>query len=551
MGRDGLGSADVVLTGARVYTADAARRWAGAVALAGGRIVAVGTPEDVRPLARRETRVLDLDGCMVLPGFQDAHAHPLHGGLAQLQCDLHEVAGRSEYAEVIAAYARTHAEAAWIVGAGWAMDAFPGGTPHRSELDRLVPDRPAFLVNRDGHGAWVNTAALERAGITADTPDPRDGRIERDPDGSPSGTLHEGAMNLVNDLVPPPSPDDLVAALRLGQRRLHALGITAWNDAWVASDQLEAYRRLAESGELTPRVVLSLLWDRHRGTEQIPELVGRRARGTVGRLRATNVKIFQDGVVENFTAGMLEPYLDATGAETTNRGLSMLPPEELNRAVAALDAEGFQVHVHAIGDRAVREALDAFERARTHNGVRDARHHIAHIQVVHPDDIPRFRTLGVVANAQPFWAYADAQMTKLTIPFLGPQRARLQYPFASLRRAGATIAFGSDWPVSTPDPLLEMEVAVTRTPPGEPGAAPFLPEQALDLPAALDAFTIGAAFVNHLERDTGSIEVGKLADVTVLDRDLFAVDGAAISDARVLLTLVEGEAVYSSEGLWD
>ena len=539
---------DLVVVGAPVYTADAARRWAKGLAVRDGRVTAVGTEGEMRYLAGPSTKLVELEGGMVLPGFQDAHVHPLHAGLARRRCGLHDVFGREAYAEAIQRYAREHPEAEWIMGAGWAMDAFPGGTPERAELDRLVPDRPVFLVNRDGHGAWVNSRALELAGVGRDTPDPRDGRIERDATGEPSGTLHEGAMKLVQDLVPPPSGEDLRAALLDAQATLHSLGVTAWNDAWVERDELDAYLALARSGELKARVRLSLLWSRDRGDEQLEDLLELRERGSPGRLQTRNAKIFQDGVAENFTAAMLEPYLDAAGRPTANSGLSMVEPAALARYVSALDRAGFQVHFHAIGDRAVRECLDAVEAARATNGARDARHHIAHIQLIHPDDIRRFRELDVVANAQPFWACNEPQMRDLTVPFLGEERARLQYPFGSLRRAGAALAFGSDWPVSTADPLLEMEVAVTRVPTDERHIEPFLPEQRLDLPAALDAFTIGAAYVNHLERETGSLEPGKLADVVALDRNLFALDGANIGDARVVLTLVEGEPVYDALG---
>lgn len=541
--------ADTVLLGAAVHTAAGPRPRFDAVAVRGGRIVRVGFERDLRDLIGPATRVLRLDGRMVLPGFQDAHVHPSHGGLAELRCELHRAADRAAYEARVSAYANEHPDAAWIEGGGWAMPAFPGGIPRKEWLDPLVPDRPVYLTNRDGHGAWVNSRALEMAGITRDTPDPVDGRIERDQDGSPSGTLHEGAMNLVGSLVPPTTAGDLEEALRLAQRRLHALGITAWQDAWVTPDVLEAYRALAERGELTARVVAALWWERDRGLDQVAGLLARRASGQVGRLRATSVKIMQDGVCENYTAALLGPYVGRDGRPTSNAGLSMVEPELLRAAVTRLDSEGFQVHVHAIGDRAVREALDAFEAAQAANGRRDSRHHIAHIQVIHPDDVPRFRSLGVVANAQPLWACNDQQMTELTIPFLGEERSAWQYPFADLRRSGAVLAFGSDWPVSTPNPLLEMEVAVNRVYPGDRAAQPFLPGQRLDLPAALDAFTTGSAFVNHLDDSTGTVEVGKMADLAVIDRDLFAPDAGPVGDARVLLTLVEGEAVHAEPAI--
>ena len=546
---DVTGPAELILTGGRVQTNDAARRVAGAIAVSQGRIVAVGTARDVRPLVGPRTRVIELAGRMVLPGFQDAHVHPPIGGLARLRCDLHDRHGLDTYLGIVRDYAERHPDEAWIRGDGWHMPDFPGGTPRREDLDRVVPDRPVYLRNRDVHGAWVNTRALELADIGRETPDPPDGRIERDSAGMPSGTLHEGAMQLVERLLPPDTAADLERALGLAQAYLHSLGITAWQDAWVTPGVLDAYRALAGRGELTARVVAALWWDRDRGSEQIDELIERRATGHVGRLRATSVKIMQDGVLENFTGAVLEPYLDRDGRSTANRGISFVDPEALKGHVSRLDAAGFQVHFHAIGERAVREALDAVEAAREANGPADRRHHIAHLQVVHPDDIPRFRALDVVANAQPIWAFHGDQMDQLTIPFLGPERSRWQYPFGSLRRAGAALCMGSDWSVSSANPLLEMEVAVRRVAPDSRGGEPFLPGERLDLPAALEAFTIGSAYVNHLDEVTGSLEVGKAADLVLVDRDLFAPDAGPIGDARVLLTLVGGEPVFEDPGL--
>ncbi len=540
----GDGLADLVIRGGRVHLGAATPGPADWVAVSGGRIAAIGPGAPPADLLGSGTRVFDAGGGLVLPGFQDAHVHPLHGGMSALTCDLHDLPGVGAYLEAVVAYADSHPDLPWITGSGWAMAEFPGGTPRRETLDSIVGNRPVFLVNRDGHGAWVNSKALEVAGVSAGTPDPVDGRIERDPDGSPTGTLHEGAMNLVGSVVPPPGRRLREEALLLAQRRMHSLGITAWQDAWVTPEDQEAYVSVASRGELTARVVAALWWERDRGLEQVSELLERRAAGSVGRLRATSVKIMQDGVCENYTAAMLAPYLDGSGARTSNAGLSMVEPSLLGRAVTRLDAEGFQVHFHAIGDRAVREALDACEAALDANGPGGGRHHIAHIQFVHHNDVPRFRSLRVTANAQPLWACHEPQMDELTIPFVG-EAAGWQYPFQDLRRAGATLAFGSDWPVSTPNPLLEMEVAVRRISPETRDADPFLPDQRIDLPAALDAFTRGSAFVNHLDDSTGSIEVGKSADLAVLDRDPFAPDAGPVGDARVVLTLVEGEPVFA------
>ncbi len=546
--------ADLVFTGGAVFTADTVRSRATAVAVTNGRIVAVGG-YGVRDLIGPSTEVVDLGGRLLVPGFQDAHVHPVSGGLELLRCDLNDAATEDEYLATVAAYAATHPDEEWILGGGWAMSAFPGGTPTAAALDRVLPDRPAFLPNRDGHGAWVNSVALRRAGIDRDTPDPADGRIERDADGHPTGTLHEGAMSLVNRLVPDPSPEFLRDALVAGQRYLHSYGITAWQDAIIGDysdlvDQGETYRQAAADGTLTGRVVGALWWDRTKGLEQIPSLLERRDRFSHGRFQATSVKIMQDGVAENFTAAMLEPYHDGHGHFTDNSGISFVDPAVLNEAVPQLDSAGFQVHFHAIGDRAVRECLDAVEHAITRNGRSDNRHHIAHIQVIHPEDIPRFCALGVAANMQSLWATLEPQMVELTLPFLGSPRDAWQYPFGDLLRSGAVLAAGSDWSVSSPNPLAAIHTAVNRrAAPGyeEGDYAPFLPEQAIDLGTSLTAYTAGSAWVNHLDRLTGTIEVGKYADLAVLDRDPFDGPADQIGATRVLQTFVEGRRVFAAD----
>lgn len=550
------GSADLAFVNGAVYTVDAARRRAHAVAVKDGRVAAVGTDDDIRDLVGSGTEVIDLRGRMLLPGFQDAHVHPPASGVDMLLCDLHDVSGLDAYRVTIRAYAESHPSVPWILGGGWAMDVFPGGTPTKDVLDELVPDRPVYLPNRDGHSGWVNSKALKMAGVTRDTPDPRDGRIERDDLGEPSGTLHEGAQALVADLAPEPTNEEWEQGLLEAQRYLHALGITAWQDAIVGGSYptLEAYLAVAERGKLTARVVGALWWDRHRGLEQIPELVASRARGPVGRFAPTSIKIMVDGVCENFTAAVLDPYLDGHGHATENRGISFVEPELMKQAVTRLDAEGFQVHFHSLAERAVREALDAVEAALRANGPNDHRHHLAHIQVVHPDDVPRFRELRAVANAQALWAAHESQMDDLTIPFLGEPRWTWQYPFGSLVRAGAMLAMGSDWSVSSPDPIQQIHVAVNRVMPEDypykvEHREVFLPDERIDLATAIAGFTIGSAYVNHLDGVTGSIEVGKYADLAVVDRDLFAHPAAEVAEAKVVLTLVEGERVYEADDL--
>jgi len=544
--------ADLVFTGGPVFTATTVRARTDAVAVRDGRIVALGA--EARELVGPGTEVVDLAGRLLVPGFQDAHVHPVSGGLELLRCDLNHGGTEAEYLDIVAAYAAAHPDEEWILGGGWSMSVFPGGTPTAEALDRVVPDRPVFLPNRDGHGAWVNSRALERAGITRDTPDPADGRIERDADGRPTGTLHEGAMNLVVRLLPEVGPDDMLAALLKGQEYLHSFGVTSWQDAIIGAysdlpDPGDTYLRADREGLLTGRVVGALWWDREAGIEQIDSLVERRERYRSPRFSPTSVKIMQDGVAENFTAAMLESYHDGHGHPTGNSGISFVPAELLDEVVPRLDGLGFQVHFHAIGDRAVRECLDAVERAIAANGRRDNRHHIAHIQVIHPDDVPRFRDLGVAANMQSYWATLEPQMIELTLPFLGEQRSAWQYPFGDLLRAGAVLAAGSDWSVSTPDPLAAIHTAVNRTAaPGheEGDFEPFLPDQAIDLGSSLVAYTAGSAWVNHRDHDTGTIEVGKLADVVVLDRDPFAGPPEQIGATRVLQTFVGGTRVYAA-----
>jgi predicted amidohydrolase YtcJ len=517
------------------------------VAVRSGRIAAVGT--DLNELRGPRTTVVDLDGGLLLPGFVDAHVHPVQGGLERARCDLAPASGLPAYQKVIKRYADQHPDLPWILGGGWHQPDFPGAAPAAVDLDAVTGDRPAFLVNADHHGAWVNSRALALAGIDASTPDPPDGRIERGPDGEPTGTLHEGAMQLVNRLVPPTTQAELVAALVDAQAYLHSLGITGWQDAILGGyanmpDATPAYVELARAGRLTARVVGALWWQRDRGAEQIEELAVRRDAVNFPRFRADTVKIMQDGVAENFTAGMLEPYFDGCGCRTANAGLSFVDPIELQKHVTRLDAEGFQVHVHAIGDRAVREVLDAFEAALAENGAGDRRHHIAHLQVIHPDDVGRFARLGVAANMQALWAMYEPQMVDLTIPFLGPERTGWQYPFGDLARSGARLAAGSDWPVSSPDPLAAVHVAVNRR--DSRDSDPFLPEQALELSTALAAYTSGSAWVNHAD-DTGRIDVGALADLAVLDRDPFTGPPDDIAQARVRATYVEGECVFGDE----
>jgi len=543
--------ADVVYTGGRLFTPAWRESRRSALAVQDGRIVAVAADEEVLELAGPDTRVVDLAGGLLVPGFQDAHVHPVMAGVDMLRCDLHAAQGLSDCLDLIAAYAAAHPEKEWIVGGGWSMEFFPGGTPTRQLLDAIVPDRPVVLINRDGHGAWVNSRALELAEVDVHTLDPADGRIEREPDGTPSGTLHEGAVALVVAHAGGVSRAEQYAGLLAAQQHLFQYGVTGWQDAAVGNlhgmqDIFDVYVRAATNGDLRARVVGALWWDRARGADQVAELVKLREEGTVGRFRPRSVKIMLDGVAENFTAAMTERYLDGCGCATDNSGLSFVEASALREYVALLDGEGFQVHFHALGDRAVREALDAIEAARSANGPSDNRHHLAHLQIVHPDDIPRFAELGATANIQSLWARHEPQMDELTIPFLGESRAALQYPFGDLVAAGAALASGSDWPVSSADPLAAIHTAVTRASPEHPTAAPFYPHNRITLADALASYTAGSARINHHDDVTGHLRPGAYADLVVLDRDPFQGPEEEIAATRVRETYVGGELVFQA-----
>ncbi|MFW0794485.1 amidohydrolase [Gordonia sp. CPCC 205515] len=539
--------ADTVFHNGPVLTMDSARSRTTAVAVRDGRIVALGS--DASDLIGPETEVVDLHGRLLIPGFQDAHVHPVAAGLELAQCNLTECRDAESTLTAIAEYALAHPGAEWISGGGWSLEAFPGGLPTAEMADHVVPARPMYLPNRDHHGAWVNSRALELAGIDRDTPDPEGGRIERDAQGTPTGMLQESAMDLVADLMPTPSTEQMIDALLLAQEHLHSQGITAWQDAMVGPgaslpDSCDAYATIAGDGRLTARVRAAQWWDRTRGAEQIDEMISRRDRLTIGRLSAGSVKLMVDGIAESQTAALLEPYLSPCGCQGHNRGTTFIEPTDLAKYVTELDAAGFQTHFHALGDRAVRDALDAIEMARRTNGFRDTRPHLAHIQIIDPADIARFRDLGATANMQPLWAAHEPQMDELTIPVLGDERAAHQYPFGDLLRSGATLAAGSDWPVSSANPLDGIHVAVNRRGPDSAADDPvFLPQQRLDLTTAIAAYTAGSAYVNHLD-ETGAIRIGYYADLVVLDRDPFTFDPGAIADTRVSATYVNGKCVY-------
>jgi predicted amidohydrolase YtcJ len=489
-----------------------------------------------------------------VPGFHDSHVHPVQAGVELLQCDLTSAKSAADCIRLVAAYSVANPDVPWIVGAGWALEFFPGGTPTAATLDAVVRDRPVMLSNRDHHGAWLNSRALALAGITSRTPDPPDGRIERDASGAPTGTLHEGAVALLAGVRPTLSADFIYRGLLRGQTELLARGITSWQDALVGTglsmpDGFDAYLRGAADGALVARVTGALWWERDEGLGQLAALVARRDRvnslADPARLRMDTVKIMVDGITENFSAALSRPYLDEHGHSTDNSGNSFIAPEDLARYAIAIDAAGFAIHFHALGDRAVTEALNALHAVRRANGPSIRRHQLAHLQLVDATDVPRFAELDAIANLQLLWAHHEPQLDELSMPFLDPALIDRTYPFGELERAGVRLAAGSDWPVSSPDPLAGIRVAVTRRGAGSNGPLLGGPEQAITLAAAFAAYTSGGASASGREDITGRLADGYCADLAVLDGDPFASAPESLDEMRVASTWIDGVCVYS------
>lgn len=531
--------ADLVFRNGSVYTVDARHPRAEALAVKGGRIVFVGRAADLAPHIGPRTRIVDLRGGMLLPGFQDTHVHLLDGGVDLGRCDLYACESIAEVSATIRAYARAHPRLPCVVGAGWGISLFPGCNPSRELLDRLVPDRPAFFWASDGHNGWANSRALAAAGITASTPDPPRGRIERDAHGNPSGTLREAAATGVTEKLSPVSFDESLRGLLTAQARAHAAGITTIHDARVTRSQVAVWQAAEAKGRLTLRVVASLETDPTRGPEQVDDLVKLRASATRSRVRLTAAKIFLDGVIETHTAAMLAPYAD----RPHDRGISEFAPDALRALALRLDEAGFQIHMHAIGDRAVRDGLDAIEAVTVAHGPRDRRPHIAHVQLIDPADRPRFPRLGVAANFQSYWLQ-DNSDSKVDRVVLGPSRYAQQYPARSMWRCGARVVGGSDWPVTTLAPLDAIEVAVTHRALGDAHGAVYIPDERVSLAQAIQMYTRNAAWLGFDEARTGTLEVGRRADLVVLDHDLFKLPSHRIHAARVMLTVADGVVVY-------
>jgi len=537
-----------------------------AVRIEGGRIATVGADPEVRAARAGAHETIDARGGLILPGFDDAHIH-VQGGARQLaDAQLYPLQTAEAVQAAIAAHAAAHPGSAWVKGRGWLYAPFIGGLPTRQLLDAVVPDRPAYMCCYDGHTGWVNTAALRLAGITRETPDPPNGVVVKDADGEPTGVLKEEAQQLIERLLPAPTEAEDRASVRLTIAGLHAMGITAAQDAWLEPDELAFWMRVNADGRLalrfrgalimTPDQTLAEWRDRLDAYEaQAFPLRGG------DHLDSGILKTFADGVIESRTASMLAPYEDDASA-----GLPAWEPPALDAFTAEADRRGWQVEVHAIGDRGVRMALDAFEHAaaangqwtgdphgtgagRTRPGTHQRRHRVEHIETIDPADIPRFARLDVVASMQPYHGDPSPNQISVWAGNIGPERASRAWAWRSIHEAGGRLAFGSDWPVVPYDPIIALNTAVNRqTTDGRP-AGGWLPAERLSIRDALQAYTAGSAFAAYADHRRGRVTVGMDADVIILDRDLPAAGPSAIIGTSVRLTVLGGRVVHRSEEL--
>lgn len=527
-----------IFVNARVWTADPARPSAAALALAGDRVLAVGSGEEVLRHRGPSTTVADLHGRLVAPGFNDAHLHFLVLEIA----DLVGAYTVEAVQERIRDYAAANPKAAWVVGRGWNYSAFPGALPTRAQLDAVVPDRPALMTAYDGHTGWANSRALALAGITRDTPDPPNGVIVKDAKGEPTGALKEAAQGLVRRLVPPPTDEERYRALKKRLAQAASYGLTSVQNASFIGSELAAWDRVIAEDGLKVRVYWALPFRKAATDEERAADRALREKYRGNTFRTGAVKGMLDGVVESKTAAMLEPYV---GGGTGHLNWT---DEELRKAAEWYDREGYQIFLHAIGDRAIRQALDAYEHVARVNGPRDRRHRVEHVEVPDPADVPRFARLGVIASTQALFAHPDQNTLVAYAGVLGPEREARAMAFAQLDRAGARQAFGSDWPVFSMEVLRGIHCAVTRqTPEGTP-AGGWQPQHRLSVEAALRHFTADAAYASFDEDEKGVLAPGRLADLVVISHDITQAAPERILEARVLLTVMGGRDTYRADG---
>ncbi len=531
-------TADRIYINGNIWTGVDGRPRAEALAVRGSRILAVGSDGEIRKLADSHTEVRDLKGRFVVPGFIDAHLHFMGGALSLDMVDLVDAGSVAEIQRRVAAYVRSHPDTKWIMGRGWAFGDFGRSAPHRKVLDSVVRDRPALMRDRDGHTLLCNSRALAAAGINRTTGDPPGGVIERDSAGDPTGLLKESAMDLVDRLVPPPPADQKYAALTRAQDMASSFGLTSVHNAGFDLDDLPVYERLLRENGVKTRFYSALMMDKNPTPSHLAQYKQLVSEHRSRLFRFGAVKGLVDGVVDAKTAAMLEPYT------TGGQGLLLWSTEELNRAVAIYDREGFQIMLHAIGDYAVRISLDALENAARLNKTSGRRHRLEHIEVPDPADLRRFKTQGVIASTQAIFANPDPTTLENFAMVLGPVRAALADSFRLFDDAGAVQAFGSDWPVFSCDVLKGIYAAVTRmTPHGTP-AGGWEPQGRISAEAALRHFTRDAAYASFDESFKGTLEPGKAADFVVLSDDILAQPPERILKARVLLTVMDARETY-------
>jgi predicted amidohydrolase YtcJ len=544
----GKPDADLVLTHGIIYTVDSPRSTAEAVAIYRGRFAYVGTDKGVSGYIGAHTKVIDLGGRLVLPGFIDSHSHPIGTAYHLYEVDLDGLDSMEKYVTAIKDFSQAHPGAKYIKGRGWKNTLFGKMGPDKKAIDDIARDIPVLMRSEDGHSVWVNSKTLELARITEQTPDPPGGVIERYPGTrEPSGALREGAGRLLSGIFPGYGVEELMKGLEAYQKLALAFGITTAQDVSLdlGGNDIPAYKNLEKQNRLVMRFRASINVNRDKGTEQVKLLAKERARNQGSLFQTGAAKIFVDGVVEGSTAYLAEPYKHLPGS----RGESQWNKAALGEMCAELNKNGFQVHVHSIGDAATSLTLDAFDYAQEATGKRDSRNLITHLQLVAPRDIERFRRLKVVAVPQPYWFQKDDYYYNLQVPYLGQERADAEYPMASFFKAGVVVASSSDYPVTIPcNPLKAIQVGITRTRPGTTDPNEVLwPQEKATLEQMIASFTINGAYANFLEKTTGSIEVGKLADLVALDRNLFEIPVTDIINAKVLLTIFEGKEAFRDD----